>query len=295
MPKKPNKKKDWMDLTRWIASGVLFLICLILSLVSNNNDFLFSVGGMCLTRSFLFASVIVLVFLRRRQLFWPLMIYATAFAFLISYLPLMLSAKINAIVMFSVAILGGLLLIALRFRKKDKLDSGLWVGCPAFLSLVPAVSLSMKADFTSEMPFWIPPLVIGFVALIATGIISWRRMKKKPENTKKKKPKWLRCLGWSLCGFIISWCIVWGSLTSLNICFDFSKPTLETVKVLEKDIDRGWKRPTLYELSFESDGRSHEIAVPKYFYDEIEVGDSFTVAFLEGLLGESYYIYPGYV
>ena len=83
MPKKPNKKKDWIDLTRWIASGVLFLICLILSLVSNNNDFLFSAGGMCLTRSFLFASVIVLIFLRRRQLFWPLMIYATAFAFLI--------------------------------------------------------------------------------------------------------------------------------------------------------------------------------------------------------------------
>ena len=147
-------------------------LCLILSLVSNNNDFLFSVGGMCLTRSFLFASVIVLIFLRRRQLFWPLMIYATAFAFLISYLPLMLSAKINAIVMFSVAILGGLLLIALRFRKKDKLDSGLWVGCPAFLSLVPAVSLSMKADFTSEMPFWIPPLVVGFDAMIATGIIA---------------------------------------------------------------------------------------------------------------------------
>ena len=292
-------EKKWITLTRYVAFGVLFLVGLVLYAVFPHNAYLSSVPGQWLIRSFFFVSILVLLLFRQKQLFFPIVLYALSFAFVISYLILLVPMKIYCMACLLFAVVGGIAgVLVFLIRKKEKVQSYFsWIEFPAFISLLPCCSFAWKLGFVSTMPFWIPSVVVAVLALVVTIIYSYRKIQKKVEEEKQKKkmPVWVRSVGWGTCGFILAWIIVWGGLVTVNACFDFSDGEPVTCLVTGKDIVDTTRSPRVYQLEFEAKEGFCEIGVPKETYDHLEIGDSIEVVYFEGLLGEGYYIYPEYL
>ena len=94
----------------------------------------------------------------------------------------------------------------------------------------------------------------------------------------------------------LSFLASWESLGVINTCFDFSKGQLFTAEVVDKNIDYGTRHtPNLYNLEVDINGEEREISVPKFVYNSTENGDFIDVMYFDGLLGETYYVYLGYL
>ena len=101
------------------------------------------------------------------------------------------------------------------------------------------------------------------------------------------------------CGYLIAFFFaamtVFPCMAHLNYLCDFEEPSVETVTVLDKNIDRGRVhrrsfRPNRYELTVLLDGAETEIYVPYAEYQACTVGEPYRIEVYRGAFGVGFYL-----
>ena len=287
-------KRPWIDYTRYTGFVALLILTLALDIAGNHNAFLSSLSGNLLTRSFLCLAFLILIFFRRPQLHWGLIIYLLIFTFGISYFPFLVSSKVFIISSFFFALFGGAITLFFRivFKSTDA-ELFLFVDCPALLALLPGLSFNSKVGYLTDFPFWIPSLIIAIAIMGISGFGYWLKQRRTPK--KAKNPLWARVTGWALGGFILGFAYAWCGISSLNVAFDYTEPQYQTVAITDLKYVNRVRARGYYTLSFETAEGHCSIAVPKSIYVDLDIGDTVEVAYCPGLFGEDYYIYPTYL
>ena len=293
----------WVTKVRLIVFSVIFLTALALSLASDYSPFLSSTGGSILIILLYIISFLFLIFFRKKQLPYLAIFYAVIADFLFFLLPLFISTKIHALITWIYAILGFVLLAILHLVKKKEVSETYhyWILLPALCEILPSAFFLIKVDFLSSFPFWLASLIISLLTASAVLIYSFLKKKEKVKDqklqTKRRKcPSWLKKVGYFVMALFLSFLASWESLGVLNTCFDFSEGQLFTAEVVDKNIDYGTRHtPNLYNLEVDINGEEREISVPKFVYNSTENGDFIDVMYFDGLLGETYYVYLGYL
>ena len=298
---KNEAEPKWVKALRYSASAILIAAGLGLSIASNYCEPLSSPFWSIFIFALLFVGILFMIFCRKKQLPLLPLLYVTVADCLI-FLPLFVSAKICSLVTWLYALLGlGLTVFVKLKKKKDyelKNEFEAWVFIPALLCILPSALFVLKADFDSGFAFWLPCLIVSCLAgVIMLSYCLIRKKQDKGQMRKKSKyPAWLRYTGFSLTAFFFAFLLAWDSLLVVNVCFDFSQGEVNSFVIVDKDVDIGTRHvPTTYNLKIEVDGDERSIKVPKHVYDAKEIGSSIEVSYYGGLLGESYYIYAGYV
>lgn len=292
---------NWLFWLRWGLVAALAITFVVLYISRLYNSYLASLPGRYLTMSFGFAAVLAFLFVRLKPLHWLITALAILLAFSICYLQLLVAKKVFATAMTLFAIAGFLIAGTLEMLRRVGLR-GPTLGeknlpgeilIIAGIGLFPVVRFTAGIHFRLDFPFMIPTIA---GAIIGTGLAAYLTIKSHKES---KFPKWSRVLGYSLCGLLAGTIAVWGTLTTFDVCLDFSKPEYRTCRVVGKDVQRygGYRRArfTIYELILADGEETISLGVPLDVYGEVEEGDYFTVACSDGLLGEAYVIYPGYL
>lgn len=292
---------NWLFWLRWGLVAALVITFVVLSICSPNNDFLASLPGAYLIFSFAFAAVIAFLFVRLNPLPWLIAALAILLAFGFCYLQFLVSKKVFCTAMTLFAIAGFLIAGTLEMLRRvgmrgptlSKKNLPGEILTIALIGLLPVVRFTAGIHFRLDFPFMIPTIA---GAILGTGLAAYLTIKSHKES---KFPKWSRVLGYSLCGLLAGTIAVWGTLTTFDVCLDFSKPEYRTCRVVGKDEQRygGYRgvRFTIYELILADGEETISLGVPLDVYGEVEEGDYFTVACSDGLLGEAYAIYPGYL
>ena len=298
---KTEAEPKWVKTLRYSAAAVLIAAGLGLSIASNYCEPLSSRFWSIFIFALLFVGILFLIFCRKKQLPLLPLLYVTIASCLI-FLPLFVSAKICSLVTWLYALIGFALTFFVRLKKKKdfelKNEFEGWVFLPALLCILPSALFVLKADYDSGFAFWLPCLIVSCLAGVV--MLSYCLIRKKQGNgqtaKKSKCPAWLRYTGLSLTAFFFAFLVAWDSLMVVNVCFDFSQGEANSFVIVGKDVDIGTRHvPTTYNLKIEIGGDERSIKVPKHVYDAKEIGNSIEVSHYDGLLGEPYYIYVGYL
>lgn len=292
---------NWLFWLRWGLVAALVITFAALYISRLYNSYLASLPGRYLTMSFGFAAVLAFLFVRLKPLHWLITAFAILLSFGFCYLQLLVAKKVFATAMTLFAIAGFLIAGALEMLRrvgmrgptlsKKNLPGEILI--IATIGLFPVLRFTAGIHFRLDFPFMIPTIA---GAILGTGLAAYLTIKSHKES---KFPKWSRVLGYSLCGLLAGTIAVWGTLTTFDVCLDFSKPEYRTCRVVGKDEQRyggaRGARFTIYELILADGEETISLGVPLDVYGEVEEGDYFTVACSDGLLGEAYVIYPGYL
>lgn len=292
---------NWLFWLRWALVAALAITFVVLYICRLYNAYLASLPGRYLTMSFGFAAVLAFLFVRLKPLHWLITAFAILLSFGICYLQLLVAKKVFATAMTLFAIAGFLIAgtletlrrVGMRGPTLSKKNLPGEILIIATIGLFPVLRFIAGIHFRSNFSFMIPTIA---GAVLGTGLAAYLTIKSHKES---KFPKWFRVLGYSLCGLIFGAITVWGSLTTFDVCLDFSEPEYRTCRVVGKEKKiignaRGG-RFTTYELILVDGAETISLGVPLDVYGEVEEGDYFTVACSDGLLGEAYVIYPGYL
>lgn len=292
---------NWLFWLRWGLVAALAITFVALYISRLYNSYLASFPGRYLTMSFGFAAVLAFLFVRLKPLHWLITALAILLSFGICYLQLLVSKKVFATSMTLFAIAGFLIAGTLEMLRrvgmrgptlgKKNLPGEILI--IAAIGLFPVLRFTAGIHFRLDFPFMIPTIA---GAILGTGLAAYLTIKSHKES---KFPKWSRVLGYSLCGLLAGTIAAWGTLTTFDVCLDFAEPEYRTCRVVGKDEERygGYRsvRFTIYELILADGEETISLGVPLDVYGEVEEGDYFTVACSDGLLGEAYVIYPGYL
>ena len=278
------------------VSLTIFLIFIILSIVSNYNDFLSSIYGNILIRSVLFIAFLCLLYIKKLNITIIEYVYDTFFAIFICYLSGFFSLKIFSLISLIYGVLGLIIYIINyllnEFKNKKKFSS--WTFIIILFSLIFSVDFLRKAYFDFGIMLIIVSAIITFILTIAFLVYKYKITKN--QNIKYKKvPKWLRIVGDTFSSILIVFSLSYIILTSININFDFKVSATYDCEIVDKDMRSHYRGPTTYTISVLLNNKEIDLGVTNSLYKEVTIGDYINVSYLEGALKEGFYIISEYL
>lgn len=136
-------------------------------------------------------------------------------------------------------------------------------------------------EFTS--PFMWVAIIVSIIVFIPCLIYGIRYFKIYRD--------WERLIGVPLSALLISFVLVWLTVSSMNVYLDTSAPTYEEYIIVDKDIRAGSRQATTYELEVKKDDTTFTIGVSEITYYNYEINDTITLSIYTGAFNEPYYIH----
>ena len=103
--------------------------------------------------------------------------------------------------------------------------------------------------------------------------------------------EWENLIGVPLSALLISFVVVWLTVSSMNVYLDTSDPTYEEYAIIDKDIRAGSRQATTYELEVKKDDTTFTIGVSEKTYYDYEINDTIKLSIYSGAFNEPYYIH----
>ena len=103
--------------------------------------------------------------------------------------------------------------------------------------------------------------------------------------------EWVNLIGVPLAALLVSFAVVWLTVSSMNVYLDTSTPTYEEYIIIDKDIRAGSRQATTYELEVKKDDTTFTIGVSETTYYSHEINDTITLSMYSGAFNEPYYIH----
>ena len=103
--------------------------------------------------------------------------------------------------------------------------------------------------------------------------------------------EWENIIGIPLTALLLSFVVVWLSVSSMNVYLDTSDPTYEEYVIIDKDIRAGSRQTTTYELEVKKDDTTFMIGVSEKTYYDYEINDIIQLSIYSGAFNEPYYIH----
>ena len=94
---------------------------------------------------------------------------------------------------------------------------------------------------------------------------------------------------------LISFAVVWLTVSSMNVYLDTSDPTYEEYVIIDKDIRAGSRQATTYEIEVKKSDTTFTIGVSETAYYNYEINDIITLSIYAGAFNEPYYIHKNNV
>jgi hypothetical protein len=103
--------------------------------------------------------------------------------------------------------------------------------------------------------------------------------------------EWVNVIGVPLAALLVSFVVVWMTVSSMNVYLDTSYPTYEEYVIIDKDIRAGSRQATTYELEVKKDNTTFMIGVSEKTYYDYEINDIIQLSIYSGAFNEPYYIH----
>ena len=103
--------------------------------------------------------------------------------------------------------------------------------------------------------------------------------------------EWENLIGVPLAALLLSFAVVWLTVSSMNVYLDTSDPTYEEYAIIDKDIIAGSRQATTYELEVKKDDTTFTIGVSETTYYDYEINDTIKLSIYSGAFNEPYYIH----
>ena len=136
-------------------------------------------------------------------------------------------------------------------------------------------------EFTS--PFMLVAIIVSIIVFIPCLIYVIRYY--------KRYGVWETHIALPFSALLISFVLVWMTLSSMNVYLDTSDPTYEEYVIIDKDIRAGSRQATTYELEVKKDDTIFMIGVSETTYYSHEINDTITLSVYSGAFNEPYYIH----
>lgn len=174
--------------------------------------------------------------------------------------------------------IGALLLI-----KKEKYLILNWE--TIFLGISVCISFKDYTFIDNSFPFWELPLIIAFIALIATIVLLVSEFFVPKDNRKSER------IAWPILVAFFAFFLTWSIICNLNYALDFTEPQIYTATVVEKEIithSRGRTSDYVFHLLVgERKIKMYVSQTEYYHYDE---NNNFPVKLYDGAFGEPFFI-----
>lgn len=136
-------------------------------------------------------------------------------------------------------------------------------------------------EFTS--PFMWVAIIVSIIVFIPCLIYAIKHYMPYRE--------WENLIGVPLAALLVSFVVVWLTVSSMNVYLDTSDPTYEEYVIIDKDIRAGSRQATTYELEVKKDNTTFTIGVSEKTYYDYEINDTIKLSIYSGAFNEPYYIH----
>jgi hypothetical protein len=175
--------------------------------------------------------------------------------------------------------------IAIYLYKKHGIDyKSVWLfGAFSYLSTA-LIVLRVKYlhnEFTS--PFMWVAIIVSIIVFIPCLIYAIKYYMPYRE--------WGNVICLPLAALLVSFVVVWFTVSSMNVYLDTSYPTYEEYVIIDKDIRAGSRQATTYELEVKKDDTTFMIGVSEKTYYDYEINDIIQLSIYSGAFNEPYYIH----
>ncbi len=265
---------------------VIFIIgfgTFIYSIHPDFSDFRNSIYGLIV--NFLVLAGIILYVTLSRKISMPLLGKITVWVYGLLFL---LSGvfdfgRIELLFFFIYAIVNVCVAIYLYKRQGIAYKSILLFGVFSYLttSFVVLRVKYLHNEFTS--PFMWVAIIVSIIVFIPCLIYVIRYY--------KRYGVWETHIALPFSALLISFVLVWMTLSSMNIYLDTSTPTYEEYIIIDKDIRAGSRQATTYELEVKKDDTTFTIGVSEKTYYDYEINDTIQLSIYSGAFNEPYYIH----
>lgn len=140
-------------------------------------------------------------------------------------------------------------------------------------------------EFTS--PFMWVAIIVSIIVFIPCLIYAMKYYMPYRE--------WENLIGVPLAALLLSFVVVWLTVSSMNVYLDTSDPTYEEYVIMDKDIRAGSRQATTYELEVKKDDTTFTIGVSEKTYYDYEINDIIQLSTYSGAFNEPYYIHENNV
>lgn len=283
-----NKMSPWLTL---LGIFMLFLLFTFYNLSPLLVDFRTSIYGLIFEKAIIYAIIAYVCFRKGSKLPNICKVILFLFPTLSLALSLLSLGRISYLIILFYSFICVGCYAYYKIKKRKDYSSLMFVGLITFIQAIMPVMMVEYID--SEIPFWLPSLIICLIVSSLAIVFSLKKYNKDKNNPKKKlKTKNAgELVSFNIVMVMAGFLLPWMLLSSLNVVLDTTTPSYETFEIVDKDIDTGPRRVTTYNLELEKGDIKINIAVSELVYYEYEIGDEIVVSIYNGAFKERYYTY----
>ena len=255
----------------------------IYSLHPDLSDFRNSIYGLIVY--FLVLSGIILYVTLSREISMPLLGKITVWAYGLLFLlsGIFDFGRIEMLFFFIYAIINICVVIFL-YKKYDIGYKSIWLF--GVFSYLTTAFIVLRVKYLHDAPFlWLAIIVsiIVFIPCLIYAIIYFMPYR-----------DWENLISVPLAALLISFAVVWLTVSSMNVYLDTSAPAYEEYIIVDKDVKAGSRQVTTYELEVKKGDTTFTIGVSETTYYSHEVNDTIKLSIYRGAFNKPYYIYENH-